>query len=149
MRGGCAICWVVGQQYVTKEEEQWKKHWVLGCTAWERASGADADTFRKKIVDRTVKNNCRRCWVSQKYCATGEGMENWCQWPNVVIPLAYAARLTRLGIQTIGEAGFRETGDDAYAVWLGKRHREEVWGQVFTNAMVVGIRLVLSIVEGE
>jgi hypothetical protein len=66
-----------------------------------------------------------------------------------VIPLAYAARLTRLGIQTIGEAGFGETGDDGYAAWLGKRHREEVWGQVFTNAMVVGIRLVLSIVEGE
>ena len=75
-------------------------------------------------------------------------MENRCQWPNVVIPLAYAARLTRLGIQTIGEAGFGEIGDDAYAAWLGKRHREEVWGQVFTNAMVVGIRLVLSIVEG-
>jgi hypothetical protein len=149
LRDGCAICWVVGQQYVTKEEEQWKKHRVLGCTAWERASGADADTFRKKIVDRTVKNNCRRCWVSQKYCATGEGMENRCQWPNVVIPLAYAARLTRLGIQTIREAGFGETGDDGYAAWLGKRHKEEVWGQVFTNAMVVGIRLVLSIVEGK
>jgi len=149
LRGGCAICWVVGQQYVTKEEEQWKKHWVVGCTAWERASGAEADRFRRKIVDRTVKNNCRRCWVSQKYCATGEGMENRCQWPNVVIPLAYAARLTRLGIQIIQEAGFRETGDDAYAEWLGKRHREEVWGQVFTNAMIVGIRLVLSIVEEE
>ena len=44
---------------------------------------------------------------------------------------------------------WRETGNDGYAAWLGKRHREEVWGQVFTNAMVVGIRLVLSIVEGE
>jgi hypothetical protein len=66
-----------------------------------------------------------------------------------VIPLAYAARLTRLGIQTIGEAGFGETGDDRYTAWLGKRHREEVWGQVFTNAMVVGIQLVLSIVERE
>jgi hypothetical protein len=67
----------------------------------------------------------------------------------VVIPLAYAARLTRVRIQTIGEAGFRETGDDAYAEWLEKRHREEVWGQVFTNAMVVGIQLVLRIAEGE
>jgi hypothetical protein len=44
-------------------------------------------------MDRTVKNNCRRCWVSQKYCATGEGMDKRCQWPNVVVPLAYAARL--------------------------------------------------------
>jgi superfamily II DNA helicase RecQ len=149
LRSGCAICWVVRQQFVTEEEEQWKKHWVLGCSAWERASGADADKFRKKILDRTVKNNCRRCWVSQKYCATGESIENRCQWPNVVIPLAYAARLTRVGIQTIREAGFEEEGDDAYAGWLGGRHRCEVWGQVFTNAMVVAIRLVLKLVEGD
>lgn len=88
LRGGCAMCWVVGQQFKTKEEEQWKKHWVLECKAWKTASGVDADKFRKKILDGTVKNNCRRCWVSQKYCATGEGMENGCQWPNVVIRLA-------------------------------------------------------------
>jgi hypothetical protein len=40
--------------------------------------------------------------------------------------LAYAARLTRKGIRTIGELGFRETGDKAYTGWLGKRHREEI-----------------------
>ncbi len=78
LRGRCAIYQVVRQQYVTKEEKQQKKHQVLGCTAQERASSTDVDTFWKKIVDRTVKNNCRRCQVSQKYCATGEGIENWC-----------------------------------------------------------------------
>jgi hypothetical protein len=42
------------------------------------------------------------------------------------VPLAYTARLTRKGIRTIGELGFKETGDKAYARWLGKRHREEI-----------------------
>jgi hypothetical protein len=42
------------------------------------------------------------------------------------VPLAYAAQLTRKGIRTIEELGFKETGDEAYAGWLGKRHREEI-----------------------
>jgi superfamily II DNA helicase RecQ len=143
LRSGCAICWLIGQEYQTREEEQWRRHRAMQCRAWERASGEEADQFRRKIVDRTVKNNCRRCWVSQKYCATGEGMDKRCQWPNVVVPLAYAARLTSEGIRTMGELGFGEMGDEAYTAWLGKRHREEVWGQVFTNAMVVAVRVVL------
>ena len=147
LRTGCAICWLVGQQFPTQEEEAWKRHRTMQCTAWERASGAGADKFRRQIVDRTVKDNCRRCWVSQKYCATGEGMDKRCQWPNVVVPLAYAARLTGRGIRIMGELGFGETNDDAYAGWLGKRHREEVWGQVFTNAMVMAVRLVLGAEE--
>ena len=103
-----------------------------------------ADEFRVKRWDRTVKNNCRRCWVSQKYCATGEGMDKRCQWPNVVVPLAFAARLTRDGIRAMGELGFAETGDEAYARWLGKRHREEVWGQMFSNAMAMAIKVVVE-----
>jgi superfamily II DNA helicase RecQ len=144
LRNGCAICWVVGQEHAARQEDEWKKHRTMQCTAWEHATGAGADEFRKKMVDRTVKNNCRRCWVSQKYCATGEGMDKRCQWANVVVPVAYAARLTRRGIATMGECGFREMGDDAYAGWLGRRHREEVWGQVFTNAMAMAIRLILQ-----
>lgn len=58
--------------------------------------------------------------------------------------MVFAARLTKRGIQVMGEMGFQETGDEAYAKWLGRRHREEVWGQVFSNAMVVAIRLVLG-----
>ena len=75
-------------------------------------------------------------------------MDKRCQWPNVVVPLAYAARLTTRGIRTMGECGFREMGDGAYAAWLGKGSQEEVWGQVFTNAMVMAIRLMLGASRG-
>lgn len=82
-------------------------------------------------------------------------MEQRCQWPNVVVPLAFAARLTKVGQQTRQEMGFDDRGDrgdrddrdGAYARWLGRRYREEVWGQVFTNAMVIAIKLVLQLVE--
>ena len=144
LREGCAICWLVGQEFKTAEEEQWKGHRAMQCTAWARGTGMQADEFRVKMWDRTVKNNCRRCWVSQKYCATGEGMDKRCQWPNVVVPLAFAARLTRDGIRAMGELGFAETGDEAYARWLGKRHREEVWGQMFSNAMAMAIKVVVE-----
>jgi superfamily II DNA helicase RecQ len=144
LREGCAICWVVGQEFKTAEEEQWRRHKAMQCTAWERALGMQADGFRAKMQDRMVKNNCRRCWVSQRYCATGEGMDKRCQWPNVVVPLAFAARLTRNGIRAMGELGFAETGDEAYAGWLGKRHGKEIWGQMFSNAMAIAIRLVLE-----
>ena len=144
LREGCAICWLVGQEFKTAEEEQWKGHRAMQCTAWARGTGMQADEFRVKMRDQTVKNNCRRCWVSQKYCATGEGMDKQCQWPNVVVPLAFAARLTRDGIRAMGELGFAETGDEAYAGWLGKRHREEVWGQMFSNAMAMAIKVVVE-----
>ena len=144
LREGCAICWVVGQEFRTAEEEQWKGHKGMECTAWARGSGMQADQFRVKMRDRTVKNNCRRCWVSQRYCATGEGMDKRCQWPNVVVPVAFAARLTRNGIQAMGELGFTEAGDEAYAGWLGKRHRKEIWGQIFSNAMAMAIKVVLE-----
>ena len=144
LREGCAICWLVGQEFKTAEEEQWKGHRAMQCTAWARGTGMQADEFRVKMWDRTVKNNCRRCWVSQKYCATGEGTDKRCQWPNVVVPLAFAARLTRDGIQAMGELGFAETGDEAYAGWIGKRHREEVWGQMFSNAMAIAIKVVVE-----
>ncbi|KAH8686638.1 hypothetical protein GQ44DRAFT_720826 [Phaeosphaeriaceae sp. PMI808] len=130
LRQGCAICWLVGQEVETDEEEQWKQHRTMQCMAWEGATGM-------KMVDRTVRNNCRRCW----------GMDKRCQWPNIVVPLAFAARVTEQSMQRVRECGFKDIGDDEYAAWLGKRHREEVWGQVFSNAMVVGIRLVLGIIE--
>jgi superfamily II DNA or RNA helicase len=148
LRNGCAICWFVGQERALHDEDLWRRHRTMQCTAWEHGTGAGADAFRRKIVDRTARDNCRRCWVSQKYCATGEGMDKRCQWPNVVVPLAYAARLTTRGIRTMGESGFREMGDEAYAAWLGKGSQEEVWGRVFTNAMVMAIRLVLGASRG-
>jgi hypothetical protein len=33
----------------------------MQCRGWERASRAEADEFRRKMVDRTVRNNCWRC----------------------------------------------------------------------------------------
>lgn len=63
--------------------------------------------------------------------------------------LAFAARLTKVRIKAIGKLGFREKGDEAYYKWLGRRHREEIWGYVFTNAMAIAVRLVVGIVEGE
>jgi hypothetical protein len=44
----------------------------------------------------------------------------------------------------MSELGFRETGDEAYASWLGKRHGSEIWGQVFSNAMAMAIRMVVE-----
>ena len=44
----------------------------------------------------------------------------------------------------MSELGFRETGDEAYACWLGKRHGSEIWGQVFSNAMAMAIRMVVE-----
>lgn len=49
----------------------------------------------------------------------------------------------------MGELGFVETGDEAYAAWLGKRHREEIWGQIFSNAMAMAIKVVLEEWERE
>ena len=33
LRNGCAICWLVGQEFRTKEEEQWTKHRAMQCRA--------------------------------------------------------------------------------------------------------------------
>ena len=44
----------------------------------------------------------------------------------------------------MGELGFAETGDKAYARWLRKRHREEVYGQMFSNAMAMAIKVVVE-----
>ena len=71
-------------------------------------------------------------------------MDKRCQWPNVVVPLAFAARLTSKGIRAMGELGFAEENDEAYAGWLGKGYKSEMWGQMFTNAMAIAIKLVLE-----
>lgn len=87
VRLGCGICWVVGRQEVTREEEQWKKHKAMQCRAWEQGTGAGADAFWRQIVDGRRKNNCGRWWVSRKYWGTGEGLDKRCQWGNVVVRL--------------------------------------------------------------
>jgi hypothetical protein len=104
---------------------------------------------RKK---EAVKNNCWRCWVSQKYCATGEDREARCQWPNVVVPLARAAAEVKTGVKIIRKCGYRgDLGGDwnEYAGWLSKRHEVRVWDEreLFSNVMVVAIRVAVFIAE--
>jgi hypothetical protein len=111
------------------------------------------DRFRRDVRGWKESHSCFRCWVSQKFCATGEGLEKSCQWPNIVIPLARTAVLVEIGQRIVKETGFRlRRGDDEsqfaseeeYARWLGLRHRERVWGEYFSNAMVVAIRIILA-----
>ena len=71
-------------------------------------------------------------------------MDKRCQWPNVVVPLAFAARLTGRGMGAMRELGFTETGDEAYASWLGKGHGSEIWGQIVSNAMAMAIRVIVE-----
>lgn len=103
------------------------------------------DEFRRSISNDKTLHSCRRCWVSQKYCATGESIANACQWPNVVVPLAYTALTTTIGQGVAAELGFQGVSEKEYAYWLGQRHSERVWGEYFSNAMVLAIRVILRI----
>ena len=146
MRSGCAVCCMLDGA----RTEEWRKHKVLQCTAHPGTTGLEVDHFRRMIQDSGGIHSCRRCWVSQKFCATGQDGRNPCQWPNVVVPLARAVAGTEMGRKIIQGCGF--TGDlggnwVAYAVWLGKRHRERVWGEFFSNAMVIAIRIIIFIQE--
>jgi hypothetical protein len=105
------------------------------------------DGFRQKIRDGGGGHSCRRCWVSQKYCATGEKWENACQWLNVVVPVAYAAMATEEEQRVVQGLGFRGGDIEGYSKWLGMRYKERVWGGFFSNAMVVGIRVILWFLE--
>jgi superfamily II DNA helicase RecQ len=139
---GCAICWTLGEAGT----DLWQKHKTMQCTAHSGITGIEVDGFRRGIRDRGGSHSCRRCWISQKYCATGESISNRCQWPNVVVPLARAVAEHEAGVQIIRQCGFRgELGGDwkGYAEWLGKRHWQRVWGEYFSNVMVVAIRVIL------
>lgn len=66
------------------------------------------------------------------------------------MPLGRAVVQNPKGLEIVQEMGFRgEVGGDwrAYAVWLGKRYQARVWGEYFSNAMVLAIRVVLYIHE--
>ena len=141
VRAGCVVCWMIG------DKEAWLCHRAMQCTAFPGVKGAELDRFRRGIVDQGGSHSCRRCWVSQKYCATGEDVGRACQWPNVVVPLArVAAAEDAGGTFLIRQCGYRgELGGDwtEYARWLGKRHPRRVWGEYFSNAFVVAIRVAL------
>jgi hypothetical protein len=57
---------------------KWQKHKTMQCEAHAGITGLDLDQFQQGIHDWGGIHSCWRCWVSQKYCATGESMENRC-----------------------------------------------------------------------
>jgi superfamily II DNA helicase RecQ len=79
LRHGCALCWVLQQRGEEEDEEEdgrsrvWQEHKTIVCSEWVGLTGADMDKFRR---DGKGTHSCRRCWVSQKYCATGEDIRN-------------------------------------------------------------------------
>jgi hypothetical protein len=54
---------------------------------------------------------------------------------------------TEEGQRVVQRLGFREGDMEGYAKWLGTRHKERVWGEFFSNAMVVGIWVILWFLE--
>ena len=143
LRAGCAICWVLGPG-------DWQGHRTMQCTAEPRMTGMDVDNFRRGVRDAGNCHSCRRCWMSQKWCATGQDVANRCQWPNIVIPVARAATANVDGLEVIRQCGFQgecEMSCQAYQVWLGQRHPERVWGEFLSNAMVVAIYTILKLRE--
>jgi superfamily II DNA helicase RecQ len=143
VREGCVMCWMASEN---GEAGEWQKHKVMQCRAYRGVTGKELDTFRRGIWDRGGSHSCRRCWISQKYCVTGEDVEKQCQWPNVVVPLARVTAEQEAGSRIIRQCGYRgQLGGNwkEYAGWLGKRHQMRVWGEYFSNAMVVTIRVIL------
>lgn len=85
----------------------------MQCKQHAEVTGAGLDVFRRMIVDGEESHSCRRCWVSQKYCATGKDIRNQCQWPNVVVLLARAIAELYKGVEIIRRYGFTgELGGD-------------------------------------
>jgi superfamily II DNA helicase RecQ len=138
LRAGCAVCWVLGQ-------DDWQPHKTMQCYRQSPFTAPELDQFRRGVRDAGDCHSCRRCWVSQKWCATGQDVGSRCQWPNVVIPVVRAATGVEDGLEVIRECGFQgecELECQAYQAWLGRRHTGRVWGEVLSNAMVVAIRVI-------
>jgi superfamily II DNA helicase RecQ len=154
LRDGCAMCWVMETAVRGREGTEWQGHRTMQCTVFEDLGGEGLDAFRRGVRDQGDCHSCRRCWVSQRYCATGEDVRNKCQWPNVIMAIAFAAVRVTQGIRTVEQCGFKETEVEEceqtnrrYQQWLGQRHGKRVWGEYFSNAMVVGIRIMLKFGE--
>jgi superfamily II DNA helicase RecQ len=150
---GCAICWLMSKVEDGIDEDVYMRHRTMQCVQDEQINTRVVDKFRREVRGGKESHSCFRCWVSQKFCATGEGSERSCQWPNIVIPVARTALLIEAGQRIVEELGFtlRRGYDEAefaseeeYARWLGLRHKERVWGEYFSNAMVVVIRIILE-----
>lgn len=78
----------------------------------------------------------------------GQDMNVQCQWPNVVVPVIWAAVGLLKGIDIIRQLGY--TGEfldnfKGYMQWLERWHVRQVWGENMSNAMVVFIKIVLQL----
>jgi superfamily II DNA helicase RecQ len=145
LTGACAVCWVMGEAEVRLGSDHWRSHSVTRCRGYGGMTAEALDAFRRLVRYGPDSHSCMKCGVSQAYCTTGQDVSNKCQWPNVVIPVARAAAGLGGGIRMIREAGFRGELDGdyrEYAIWLGKRHIRRVWGEFFSNAMVIAIRVI-------
>jgi superfamily II DNA helicase RecQ len=146
IREGCGVCWTLDEAGT----EAWRQHRTMQCTRHAGVTWMEVDNFRRSIRDGGGGHSCRRCWVSQRYCATGEDINKRCQWPNVAVPLVRAVAEVEAGVQIIRGCGYEgELGGDwrEYGGWLGKRHKQRVWREYFSNAMVVMIRILLYVGE--
>ena len=113
------------------------------------------DQFDRQLVDRTPKDNCRLCWVSQRLCDRGRDPGRPCQWPWTVKPLVWAAALhypdevakvqAQAGSGTVYDPRTDVTG---YMQWLGQQNPGRHWEHLFTNAMVLVKELTGKILEG-
>lgn len=138
LRAGCVACWVLGNG-------DWQAHKTMQCEAEEPYTGRELDRFRRGVRDSGDCHSCRRCWVSQRWCATGQDINNKCQWPNVVIPLVRVATGIEEGLAIVRQCGFQgdcEKMFQAYQTWLGRRSTVRIWGESMSNAMVVAVQVI-------
>ena len=143
----CVICWVLGPF----DAEVWASHWTRDCTAHRGLTGREVDGFRRYIRYDVDTHSCTKCGVSQAYCATGEDVSKKCQWSNILVPIVRATAEVEGAVWIVRKVGFQGalSGDyKEYARWLGKRHGSRVWGEFFSNAMVLFIKMMLLVKGG-
>jgi hypothetical protein len=143
----CPICWVMGDAELAVTVGEAHLHPLGSCPRrYQGLSQGELDGFRQQIRYGIESHSCMKCGVSQKFCATGEETTKRCQWPNVLVPVVRAAVGFKEGIEIIRGVGYNgelSGGFKDYASWLGQKHIRRVWGEIFSNAMVVVIRVIL------
>jgi hypothetical protein len=70
----CTICAMLDKG----ASEEWRSYKTMQCRAHQGVRGVNVDKFRRLVVDGGGSYSYRRCWVNQKYCATGEDVGNRC-----------------------------------------------------------------------
>ena len=143
----CVICWVLGPF----DSEAWASLWTKDCTVHRGLTGRELDVFRRHIRYDRDTHSCTKCGISQAYCATGEDARKKCQWSNILVPVVRATAELEGATWIVRKVGFQGelSGDyKEYGQWLGKRHISRVWGEFFSNAMVLFIKMMLVVKGG-